>query len=84
MSSTSSDIWGSIPCVFCVDTSVMGFQKNWIEGWVGVVSSIQFLFGFLEFFNFAKPPRAVMMYNVEGHTMKMVFLPSEGSYFLRG
>ena len=30
-----------------------GFQKkkkNWIGGWVGGLSSIQFFFGFLEFF----------------------------------
>ena len=35
--------------------SLMGFQKkkkkkNWIGGWVGGLSSIQFFFGFLEFF----------------------------------
>ena len=36
--------------------SVMGFQKKkfgW--GWVGGVSSIQFVLDFLNFFNFAKP-----------------------------
>ena len=32
--------------------SVMGFQKKKLGGWVGVVSSIQFL---LDFLNFAKP-----------------------------
>ena len=34
-----------------------GFPKKvWMEGgWVGGVSSIQFFFGFLDFFNFAKP-----------------------------
>ena len=34
-----------------------GFPKQlevWIAGWVGGVSSIQFYFGFLELFNFAK------------------------------
>ena len=31
--------------------SVMGFQKKSLDGgWVGVVSSIQFFFGFWEFF----------------------------------
>ena len=32
--------------------SRMGFQKKniWIGGWVGGLSSIQFFFGFLEFF----------------------------------
>ena len=33
--------------------SRMGFQKkkkNWIGGWVGGLSSIQFFFGFLDFF----------------------------------
>ena len=33
--------------------SRMGLKKNkkkWIEGWVGGLSSIQFVFGFLEFF----------------------------------
>ena len=25
-------------------------KKNWIGGWVGGLSSIQFFFGFLEFF----------------------------------
>ena len=58
--------WSSIPCVFCLYTlrkvvgycdlsvlsmSVMGFQKKSLDGgWVGGVSSIQFCFGFLEFF----------------------------------
>ena len=32
--------------------SVMGFQKKFGWGWVG---SIQVFFGFLDFFNFAKP-----------------------------
>ena len=35
--------------------SVIGFQKKVWMGWVGGVSSIQVYFGFLEFFNFAKP-----------------------------
>ena len=36
--------------------SVMGFQKKSLDGeWVCGVSSIQVYFGFLEFFNFAKP-----------------------------
>ena len=36
--------------------SVMDFQqKKFIVGWVGVVSAIQFYFGFFEFFNFTKP-----------------------------
>ena len=35
--------------------SVMSFQKKFEWGWVGGVSSIQVYFGFLEFFNFAKP-----------------------------
>ena len=32
---------------------LMGFQKkkkNWIGGWVGGLSSIQIIFGFLEYF----------------------------------
>ena len=33
------------------DVDVMVSKKNWLGGgWVGEVSSIQFLFGFLEFF----------------------------------
>ena len=36
--------------------SVMGFKKKSLDGeWMGGVSSIQVYFGFLEFFNFAKP-----------------------------
>ena len=35
--------------------SVMGFQKKKLGGWVGGVGSIQFFFGFWNFFNFAKP-----------------------------
>ena len=38
--------------------SVMGFQNKFgwgVGGWVGGVSSIQFFWGILEFFNFAKP-----------------------------
>ena len=37
--------------------SRMGFQKkkNWIGGWVGGLSSIQFFFDFWNFFYFAKP-----------------------------
>ena len=37
----------------CSGLSRMGFQKKtniWIRGWVGGLSSIQFFFGFLEFF----------------------------------
>ena len=40
--------------VFCPHVS-NGFPKNKNFGCVGGVSSIQFYFGFLEFFNFAKP-----------------------------
>ena len=53
--------WSSIPCVVflllkvvsyydlsVLSMSVMGFQKKVWMGWVGVVSSIQFYFGFLE------------------------------------
>ena len=55
--------WSSIICVVVnyydfsvLSTSVMGFQKEKFGWWwVGWVSSIQFYFGFLEFFNFAKP-----------------------------
>ena len=32
-------------------------KKNWIGGWVGGLSSIQFFLDFLNFFNFAKPLR---------------------------
>ena len=36
--------------------SVMGSKKKSLDGeWVGGVNSIQVYFGFLEFFNFAKP-----------------------------
>ena len=36
--------------------SEMGFKKKRLDGgWVGGASSIQVYFGFLEFFNFAKP-----------------------------
>ena len=36
--------------------SAMGFQKKvCIEEWVCGMSFAQFLFGFLEFFNFVKP-----------------------------
>ena len=31
-------------------------KKKWLEGWVGGVSSIQFLGGFLDFFLFCKAP----------------------------
>ena len=35
----------------CSDRVTDGFpKKNWIGGWVGGLSSIQFFFGFLEFF----------------------------------
>ena len=30
-------------------------KKNWIGGWVGGLSSIQFFLDFWNFFNFAKP-----------------------------
>ena len=40
--------------------SVMGFQKKTLDGgWVSGLSSIQVFFGFLEFFNFAKPPNLI-------------------------
>ena len=37
--------------------SRMGFKKkkNWIGGWVGGLSSIQFFLDYRNFFNFAKP-----------------------------
>ena len=35
--------------------SLMGLKKKLDRGWVGGLSCIQFVFGFLEFFNFAKP-----------------------------
>ena len=38
-----------------LSTSVMGFQKKFGSGVGGGVSSIQVYFGFLDFFNFAKP-----------------------------
>ena len=46
--------------------SVMGFQKKIGWGWVGGVSSIQFLLRFLEFVNFAKPitPIVIIIMNV--------------------
>ena len=62
--------WSSKPCVFCLYTllkvvgyydlsvlsmSVMGFQKKFGWGWVGGVSSIQFVLDIWNFFNFAKP-----------------------------
>ena len=64
--------WSIVQCVFCLYTllkvvgyydlsvlsmSVMGFQKKkvWM-GWVGGVSSIQFFWGFLEFFKVCKAP----------------------------
>ena len=37
--------------------SVMGFQKKVWMGWVGGVSSIQYLLDHWNFFNFAKPLR---------------------------
>ena len=42
--------------------SLMGFpkKKNWIGGWVGGLSSIQFFLFFWIFFNFAKPLSAVV------------------------
>ena len=51
--------------------SVMGFQKKLDGGWVGGVSSIQFLLRFLEFVNFAKPitPIVIIIMNV------LIFLP---------
>ena len=47
--------------VGCYDLSVLSMsvmvskKKKLDGGWVGGVSSIQFVFGFFEFFNFAKP-----------------------------
>ena len=37
--------------------SVMGYPKKVWMGWVGGVSSIQFYFGFLEFFKLCKAPK---------------------------
>ena len=61
--------YSSIPCVFCLyiakvvgyydlsvlSMSVMGFQKIWIGGWAGGVSSIQFYFSFWIFLTLPSP-----------------------------
>ena len=58
--------------------SLMGFQKkNWIGGWVGGLSSIQFFWDFWNFFNFAKPLTAIRPF----YEMSM---PGEVKYHTHG
>ena len=53
--------------------SMMGFQKSLDGRWVGGVSSIQVYFGFLEFFNFAKPLRGCLI-RLQTHDKRAVLV----------
>ena len=68
--------------VSVLSMSVMGFQKKLDGEWVGVVSSIQFGFGFLECFNFTKPLTVVRSVVITMHLVMSIFMYACDSWII--